>query len=155
LKVIRIRKPSCSCSFVEFVGHGDYIEFEQHQDAWHKVRELADRQPLLLVTYCHGWKNNSQSSDVVKFNDFLGRLAASKVIAGAGYRVQRRIPRLAWKPVRPYVEKDGETHAYDRTAKRFGEPIVSPQWSRRFVWTAWLHGIRGFYTPSSLLSAPG
>src|SRR5689334_18937449 len=65
--------PVHSCSFVEFDGHGDYIDFKQHEHAWKKVEELANSQPLLLVTYCHGWKNNSQSTDVVKFTHFLGR----------------------------------------------------------------------------------
>ena len=130
--------PLHSCSFVEFDGQGDYVDFKQHRDAWEKVSELAGRQPLLLVIYCHGWKNNSQSSDVVKFCDFLGRLAASKAVAGFGYRVHGVY--LGWRGnlYRPHIEKGGETHAYAATKKRFGCPVVSPRWSRRFVWTAWL-----------------
>jgi hypothetical protein len=127
-----------SCSFVEFDGQGDYVEFEQHQHAWKKVSELARRQQLLLVIYCHGWKNNSQSSDVVKFCDFLGRLASSSVVANAGYRVHGIY--LGWRGnlYRPHIEKDGQTHAYAATSKRFGGPVVSSRWSRRFVWTRWL-----------------
>lgn len=127
-----------SCSFVEFDGHGDYIDFEQHQHAWQKVGELARQQPLVLVIYCHGWKNNSQSSDVVKFCDFLGRLAATDAVAKLGYRVHGVY--LGWRGnvYRPHVEKDGETHAYSTTSQRFGGPVVSPRWNRRFRWTAWL-----------------
>src|SRR5437588_1202803 len=127
-----------SCSFVEFDGQGDYINFEQHQHAWKKVSELARQQPLLLVIYCHGWKNNSQSSDVVKFCDFLGRLADTDAVAKFGYRVHGVY--LGWRGnlYRPHIEKNGETHAYATTFERFGSPVVSPKWSRRFVWTAWL-----------------
>lgn len=130
--------PIHSCSFVEFDGHGDYIDFEQHEHAWRKVKELASKQPLLLVIYCHGWKNNSQSSDVVKFTDFLGRLAATTAVASFNYRVHGVY--LGWRGnlYRPHVERDGETHAYANTTSRFGGPVVSPKWSRRFVWTAWL-----------------
>ena len=127
-----------SCSFVEFDGRGDYIDFEQHRHAWEKVGELARKQPLLLVLYCHGWKNNSQSSDVVKFNDFLGRLAASSAVAKFQYRVHGVY--LGWRGnlYRPHIEKDGEGSAYTRTSKLFGGPVVSPKWSRRFLKTAQL-----------------
>src|SRR5215813_241094 len=127
-----------SCSFVEFDGQGDYVDFEQHQHAWKTVGELAKQQPLLLVFYCHGWKNNSQSSDVVKFCDFLGRLAANTAITGPGYRVHGVY--LGWRGnlYRPHIEKNGETLAYADTTNRFGKPVVSPKWSRPFVWTAWL-----------------
>jgi hypothetical protein len=126
--------PYTSCSFVEFDGRGDYVDFEQHLDAWHRVRDLANKQPLLLVTYCHGWKNNSQSSDVVRFVDFLGRLASTQAVSG--YRVHGVY--LGWRGnlYRPYIVKDGETHSYERTSERFGGPVVSSKWSRRFVWTA-------------------
>jgi hypothetical protein len=127
-----------SCSFVEFDGQGDYVNFDQHQHVWEKVAELARRQQLLLVIYCHGWKNNSQSYDVVKFCDFLGRLAASSVVANFGYRVHGVY--LGWRGnlYRPHIEKDGPTHAYAATSERFGGPVVSSRWSRRFVWTRWL-----------------
>ena len=124
-----------SCSFVEFDGQGDYVQFEQHQHAWKIVEQLARRQPLLLVIYCHGWKNNSQSSDVVKFCDFLGRLAGSSVVTNHGYRVHGLY--LGWRgnPYKPYIEKEGQAGAYAATTKRFGGPVVSPRWNRRFRWT--------------------
>lgn len=128
--------PIHSCSFVEFDGHGDYVDFEQHQHAWKKARDLASKQQLLLVIYCHGWKNNSQSTDVVKFCDFLGRIAGSKAVAERGYRVHGMY--LGWRGnlYRPHIEKNGETGAYADTAKRFGGVVVSSRWSRPFVWTA-------------------
>lgn len=130
--------PLHSCSFVEFDGQGDYVDFEQHQHAWEKIGELARQQPLLLVIYCHGWKNNSQSSDVVKFCDFLGRLANSKVLANFHYRVHGVY--LGWRGnlYRPHIEKDGKTQAYTDTKDRFGGPVVSPRWTRRRHWTRWL-----------------
>jgi hypothetical protein len=93
--------PVYSCSFVEFDGRGDYVEFAQHEHAWHTVRFLAHRQPLILVMYCHGWKNNSQSSDVVKFIDFLGRLAATSSATcsyARGYRRYQRTHRIITSP---------------------------------------------------------
>jgi hypothetical protein len=122
-----------SCSFVEFDGRGDYIDFSQHTHAWHTVRDLARSGRLLLVIYCHGWKNNSQSSDVVRFVDFLGRLASSDAVSG--YRVHGIF--LGWQGnlYWPHFEK---TDAFDRTTKNFGDSVVNPQWNRRFTWTAWV-----------------
>jgi hypothetical protein len=73
---------------------------------------------------------------VVKFNDFLGRLAASNAVAGFGYRVHGVY--LGWRGnlYRPYVEKDGEASAFTSTKKLFGNPVVSPKWSRRFALSA-------------------
>jgi len=127
-----------SCSFVEFDGRGDYIDFEQHTDAWVKVKELADKQKLLLVFYCHGWKNNSQSGDVAEFNEFLSRLSASPAVGPFGYRVHGIF--LSWRGnlYHPYVDKKAEDGAYLRTAKQFGEPILNPDHHRAFYWTSWL-----------------
>lgn len=122
-----------SCSFVEFDGRGDYIDFKQHTHAWETVRDLAKGDRLLLVIYCHGWKNNSQSSDVVRFNDFLGRLASSHAVGG--YRVHGIY--LGWQGnlYWPHLEKN---EAYKRTIESFGEAIVSAKWNRRFAWTTWV-----------------
>jgi hypothetical protein len=129
-----------SCSFVEFDGRGDYIDFNQHTAAWTKVKELAEAQKILLVLYCHGWKNNSQSGDVVAFNEFLGRLSRSPAVRDPGYRVHGIY--LGWRGnlYRPYVDK-GEAsanNAYRRTERDFGGPIVSTSYHRRFRWTAWV-----------------
>ena len=136
--------PVHSCSFVEFDGHGDYIDFHQHTEAWKKVQELASAQPLLLVLYCHGWRNNSQSFDVVKFVDFLGRLAARKAVAGQKYRVHGVY--LGWRGnlYHPYVDKN--TQAFKDTMKRFGGPVVSAKWHRRFAWTADLQEILSYWS---------
>jgi len=132
--------PPFSCSFVEFDGRGDYIDFNQHTAAWKKVKELAEARKILLVFYCHGWKNNSQSGDVVKFNEFLSRLSASPAVRDFGYRVHGVY--LGWRGnlYRPYVGKgdDSEDNSYRRTESEFGSPIVSANHQRRFYWTAWL-----------------
>ena len=111
-------EPVHSCSFIEFDGRGDYLDFDQHRHAWEKVKELASRQPLVLVFYCHGWKNNSQSYDVVKFNDFLGRLAASEAVTKPNYRVHGVY--LGWRGnlYHPYVDKSDKSarSAYARSS---------------------------------------
>ena len=128
-KPVEVGKPF-SCSFVEFDGRGDYIDFRQHQDAWQKVQRFTNEN-LLLVIYCHGWKNNSQSGDVVRFNSFLGRLAASPEIAGKGYRVHGLY--LAWRGnlVHPAVDRDDEDGFYAQTVREFGEPIVNDKHHRK------------------------
>lgn len=124
-----------SCSFVEFDGRGDYIDFNQHRAAWTKVKELSDAQKILLVFYCHGWKNNSQSGDVLEFNEFLGRLSASPFVGAHGYRVHGVY--LSWRGnlYRPTVDKSDANAAFARTTNQFGEPIVNPKHHRRFSWT--------------------
>ncbi len=136
--------PVHSCSFVEFDGHGDYINFKQHTEAWKKIQELANTQPLLLVLYSHGWRNNSQSFDVVKFVDFLGRLAARKAVAGQNYRVHGVY--LGWRGnlYHPYVDKKNK--AFRDTMKRFGGPVVSAKWQRRFAWTADFQEILSYWS---------
>src|SRR6516165_3389770 len=51
-----------SCSFVEFDERGDFLEFTQHKDCQRVISNLVEHSSrLLLVMYCHGWRNNSQS----------------------------------------------------------------------------------------------
>jgi len=119
---------------VEFDGRGDYVDYYQHRAAYTKVRKLAEEQPLFLVFYCHGWRNNSQSGDVVEFNSFLRNLAAAQ----RSYRVHGVY--LSWRgnPVRPFVDKKVREHdesAYKRTEKDFGAPIVDAGYHRYFRWT--------------------
>jgi hypothetical protein len=125
-----------SCSFVEFDGRGDYIDFQQHQDAWRKVQQFTNEN-LLLVIYCHGWKNNSQSADVVRFNSFLGRLAASPEITNKGFRVHGLY--LAWRGnlVHPAVDKNDEDGFYAQTVREFGEPIVNDKHHRKLPLIPW------------------
>lgn len=131
--------PPHSCSFVEFDGHGDYIDFEQHTHAWQSVDRLARQQPLLLILYCHGWKNNSQSADVVSFLDFLGRIAASSAVFDPAHGLHYRVHGiyLGWRgnPRWPLVAHDA---IYQKVAARFGGPVVADRFSRRRWWTEWL-----------------
>ena len=75
------------CSFVEFEERGDFLDFKQHLDCEARITNLVASGPVLLVLYCHGWKNNSQSEDVVKFNSFLAKLAASPEAVEHNFRV--------------------------------------------------------------------
>jgi hypothetical protein len=109
-----------SCSFVEFDERGDYLDFRQQKRSWEKIKELAvdKKQKLVFVIYCHGWKNNSQSGNVVEFNRFLERLAASPDITSHHLRVHGLY--LAWRGnvVRPFIDRDSE--AFHRTTKDWG-----------------------------------
>ncbi len=122
-----------SCSFVEFDGKGDYLDFDQHSAAWQKVRELAsEKERLLLVIYCHGWKNNSQSGDVVAFNNFLSRLASSNQTHGK-FRVHGVY--LAWRGSVFYPDVEKNSDAYKQCLSDFGnEPIVSDAYHTRVPW---------------------
>jgi hypothetical protein len=122
-----------SCSFVEFDGRGDFADFDQHRSAYTTIRRLAGQGKVIVVIYCHGWKNNAHSGDVVEFNEFLSKLAAAK----PGYRVHGVY--LGWRGnvFRPFVSK-GPDSPYEVTTKLFGEPIVSQKWQRRFYASAWL-----------------
>jgi hypothetical protein len=126
-----------SCSFVEFDGRGDYIDFTQHQAAWGKVKELAEKNRLLLVQYCHGWKNNSQSGDVVEFNAFLRLLANSPDIQKQGFRVHGVY--LSWRGnvFKPAVDL-GSKDAQAVRADFGGEDIVNPRHHRKVPPLAWV-----------------
>src|SRR6201993_3856239 len=66
-----------SCSFVEFDERGDFLDFSQHKDCQTRLQHFAKAGNLLLVIYCHGWKNNSHSDNVPAFNCFLSKLATA------------------------------------------------------------------------------
>jgi len=120
-----------SCSFVEFDERGDYLDFRQQRRSWEKILELAlkERRKLLVVIYCHGWKNNSQSGNVVEFNRFLSRLASSPEIRQRQLRVHGLY--LAWRGnvVRQFVNTDSE--AFRQTTKDFDGPIINERYSRK------------------------
>jgi hypothetical protein len=122
-----------SCSFVEFDERGDYLNFAQQQDSWRKIEEIAKAHRMLLVVYCHGWKNSAQSGDVVSFVHFLGRLAASQEISTKGFRVHGLY--LGWRgnQFRPYVDRNSE--AFRDTKREFGGPIVDQKYARKYDWT--------------------
>lgn len=125
-----------SCSFIEFDERGDFLDFGQHLDCQSKIKGLVKSGPLLLVIYCHGWKNNSQSGDVVQFNAFLTRLAASDEIRNRGLRVHGVY--LGWRgnAFEPYVDRSSDNQSYVQTTQAFGEPIVDRGFERRAYWTS-------------------
>ncbi len=126
-----------SCSFVEFDERGDFLDFQQHRDCEERIRTMVDSgQRVLVMIYCHGWKNNSQSGDVIEFNAFLGQLAASKEIRAKGLRVHGVY--LGWRgnSFKPYVDQ-GKSNLNLLTTQQFygAEPIVAAQYQRRFAMT--------------------
>ena len=120
-----------SCSFVEFDGRGDYIDFQQHHDCWNKIKKFAEDEGVLLVIYCHGWKNNSQSGDVLKFNTFLSQLSKTKKVQDSKMRVHGVY--LSWRGniVKPFVDLSSDDQYVDATTTDFGELIVDRSRSRR------------------------
>jgi hypothetical protein len=123
-----------SCSFVEFDERGDFLEFTQHKDCQRVISNLVEHSSrLLLVMYCHGWRNNSQSGDVTEFNAFLGRLAANEEVQKTGLRVHGVY--LGWRgnAFRPYVDESSE--CFKETQAAFGGPIVDKDFQRPFYWT--------------------
>ena len=123
-----------SCSFVEFDERGDFIDFLQHKDCELVISNLVNSGPVLLLLYCHGWKNNSQSGDVTEFNSFLERLAGSEEIRSKGLRVHGVY--LGWRgnAFMPYVNTNSDNQCYQDTLKAYGEPIVDPSYRRFSYW---------------------
>lgn len=119
-----------SCSFVEFDERGDFIDFNQHLDCEARIKKLVASGPVLLVMYCHGWKNNSQSEDVVKFNSFLAKIASSPEVGEHNYHVHGVY--LSWRGnvVRPYVDRTAADEFYGASVTDFGEPIVNQKYNR-------------------------
>ena len=85
-----------SCSFVEFDERGDYLNFSQHTHCWTRIKDLSRQSRVLLILYCHGWKHNAQSSNVLEFNKFLGTLADSAII-------KEFVPQLGSKELQGFV----------------------------------------------------
>ena len=133
-----------SCSFVEFDERGDFIDFQQHQDCENRIKKLVASGPVLLVMYCHGWKNNSQSEDVLKFNSFLAKIAASPEVVESGYRVHGVY--LSWRGnvVQPFIDKSDEF--YRACTNYFGEPIVDEKYDRKANWTGFIPENVDFFT---------
>jgi hypothetical protein len=121
-----------SCSFIEFDERGDYLDFGQHQHAWVKIRELSagDKPPALVVIYCHGWKNNSQSDDMVRFNSFLSRLANTPPVMDRRLRVHGIY--VAWRGNGFLPSVDLKSDEYQQTIEEFGAPIVSAKYHLRW-----------------------
>ena len=128
-----------SCSFIEFDERGDYLDFEQHREAYNIIKTLGTNgERLLVLIYVHGWKNNSQSGDVVKFNNFLERLATSQFARDGKFRVHGIY--LAWRGNAVRHGLDQKSQAFGATTNSFGGPIVDTSYarSRLFGWLYWL-----------------
>jgi hypothetical protein len=121
-----------SCSFVEFDERGDYLDFRQHRDAYSRVRDLSENDRLLVIIYVHGWKNNSQSSDVVKFNDFLRQLSDTAVTHGQ-YRVHGIY--LSWRGNAMKHSLDTESQSFEKVSAAYNEPIVNVKYARNWLQT--------------------
>jgi hypothetical protein len=129
-------KPT-SCSFVEFDERGDYLDFQQHRHAYSKIRDLAQKgERLLVLIYVHGWKNNSQSGDVVRFNSFLQRIAASPFAREGGFRVHGVY--LAWRGNAFPHALEQQHEQFAATTQAFGgEPIVNTRHARKLGFLYW------------------
>ena len=128
-----------SCSFIEFDGMGDYLLFEQHENSWKKLLNLVEQARVLLVVYCHGWKNNSQSADVLRFNAFLCQLANTAWVAKENFRVHGVF--LAWRGASVKHNDPGAEDAAlnEKLTACFGRPIVDRKWSQWLPrWIAFL-----------------
>lgn len=122
--------PKFSCSFIEFDGMGDYLLFEQHENAWKHLLRLADDSTVLLVMYCHGWKNNSQSADVLRFNAFLRQLASTQWVRKREFRVHGVY--LAWRgaSMKPNCSDAADRALDEELRELFGGSIIDSQWSQ-------------------------
>jgi hypothetical protein len=112
-----------TCSFIEFDERGDYLNFQQHSDEVKWIEDNTppkspDAAPLFVVIYCHGWRHNSQSDDVVRFNDFLGRMSIAQKSKSKPYRIHGIY--LAWRGDSVKTKISPNDGAYGRMAKLFG-----------------------------------
>ena len=117
-----------SCSFVEFDERGDFLDFSQHKDCQARLKHFAKAGNLLVVIYCHGWKNNSQSDNVPAFNCFLSKFATA--IKSDGLRVHGIY--LGWRGnvFRPYLDKTQVNGAYLQTVQEFRGAVVDVVYQR-------------------------
>ncbi len=71
-------------AFIEFGEQGSYLDTSQVELAVKLVR--ATSKPL-VITYVHGWQNDSGSGDVEKFRKFLAEIARTPLIGKKGFHV--------------------------------------------------------------------
>ena len=111
-----------ACSFVEFDGKGDLLAPEQVVNLENRLRHEAapGGPPILLVFYCHGWRNNAQSGDVAYF---LRLLRQTSLRWGKNFRVEGVY--LAWRanPFKASLSADDQAVADGLTAD-FGGPVI-------------------------------
>jgi hypothetical protein len=111
-----------ACSFVEFDGKGDLLAPEQVVNLENRLRkEAAAGGPrILLVFYCHGWRNNAQSGDVAYF---IRLLQQTSLRWGQDYRVEGVY--FAWRgnPFKASLDSDDEAVAQG-LEDDFGGPVI-------------------------------
>lgn len=116
------------CSFIEFDGRGGFIRYNQLLNALKVLDERKQRSSVLLVIYCHGWNNNSESGDVLRFMGFLQRLSDSDAIRAEGLRVEGAY--LAWRGSQylPAVSSTDEM-ADPKLREDFGGDLIDHKWN--------------------------
>lgn len=116
------------CSFIEFDGRGGFLNFPQYSHAKAMLQKLKAKSNVLLVIYCHGWNNNAQSADVIRFLSFLRHLNDSGAIRSKGLRVEGVY--LGWRgsQFKPVVASS-DVLADRKLAEDFDlESLVDPRW---------------------------
>ncbi len=120
-----------SCSFIEFDERGDYLDFHQHVHAYEKVTALAkSNEHLIVVFFVHGWRNNTNSDNVVSFNEFLNQLGDFSDSNGIKHRVHGIY--LSWRGgcLKHALTLD---QRYNEVTQRYnGDPIVDIKQAARF-----------------------
>ncbi len=74
--------------FIEFDEQGDFWDRNQLRKTVQAIRYTG--RPVLLVTYIHGWQNNSNgqdAADVEQFRGLLARLTADRTVQLSGLQV--------------------------------------------------------------------
>lgn len=63
---------------VEFDDQGYLLEPDLKDQLISRVQKMAEKRPLLMVVYAHGWKHNAyaEDKDIEKFQEALLRIAA-------------------------------------------------------------------------------
>lgn len=75
-------------AFIEFDEQGDFWDREQLRKTVQAIRDTG--RPILLVSYIHGWQNNSRegdADDVAQFRGLLARLTADQTVQYSGLQV--------------------------------------------------------------------
>ena len=74
--------------FIEFDEQGDFWDRDQLRKTVQAIRDTG--RGILLVTYIHGWQNNSNSTDaadVAQFRSLLALLTADQTVQMSGLQV--------------------------------------------------------------------
>ncbi|MBA3351895.1 MAG: hypothetical protein H0X40_12900 [Chthoniobacterales bacterium] len=74
--------------FIEFDEQGDFWDRDELHKTVQAIRDTG--RPVLLVTYIHGWQNNSNvkdADDVAQFRGLLARLTADQTVQQSGLQV--------------------------------------------------------------------